>query len=56
MGMLCSYTNPNNFKAQLDYIFLNKKSINSAFNCESYLKKKLLIIESSQQTFARIYA
>ncbi len=30
----CTY--PNNTKAQIDYIFINKKWKNSAINCEAY--------------------
>ena len=30
------YIYPNNSKAQLDYIFINKKWINSTLNCERY--------------------
>ena len=30
----------NNCKAQQDYIFMNKKWINSALNCESYFSFK----------------
>ena len=31
-----NYTNPNNAKAQMDYILINKKWINSALNSEAY--------------------
>ena len=31
-----TYTYPNNSKAQLDYIFINKKWMNSAQNSETY--------------------
>ena len=30
------YTYPNNAKVHIDYIFINKKSIHSALNCEVY--------------------
>ena len=33
---LWSYTYPNNAKAQLDYILMNKKGMNSILNCEAY--------------------
>ena len=33
---LWTYTNPNNAKAQIGYILINKKWINSALNCEAY--------------------
>ena len=35
-GKLWTYTYPNNTKAQIDYILMNKKWINSALNCEVY--------------------
>jgi len=35
-GKLWTYTYPNNTRAQLDYILINKKWINSAMNCEAY--------------------
>ena len=35
-GKMWTYTYPNSTKAQLDYILLNKKWINSAMNCEAY--------------------
>ena len=35
-GKLWTYSYPNNTKAQLDYILINKKWINSATNCEAY--------------------
>ena len=35
-GKLWAYTNANNAKAQIDYILMNKKWINRAFNCEAY--------------------
>ena len=35
-GKLWTYTAPNNAKAQMDYILINKKWINSALNCEAY--------------------
>ena len=35
-GKLWTYTYLNNFKAQLNYIFINQKWINSSVNCEAY--------------------
>ena len=35
-GKLWTYTYANNSKAQIDYIFINKKWKNSAMNCEAY--------------------
>ena len=35
-GKLWTYTYANNIKAQLDYVFINKKWKNSAINCEAY--------------------
>ena len=35
-GKLRTYTSANNTKAQIDYIFINKKWNNSALNCEAY--------------------
>ena len=35
-GKLWTYTYANNSKAQIDYIFINKKWKNSAMNCEVY--------------------
>ena len=35
-GKLWLYTNANNAKAQIDYIPMNKKWINSALDCEAY--------------------
>ena len=35
-GKLWTYTYPNNTKAQIDYVFINKKRNNSASNCEAY--------------------
>ena len=35
-GKLWTHTHPNGFKAQLDFIIVNKKWINSARNCEAY--------------------
>ena len=35
-GKMWTFIYPNNEKAQLDYILLNKKSKNSAQNCEAY--------------------
>ena len=35
-GKLWTYTYANNTKAQIDYIFINKKWNNSAMNCEAY--------------------
>ena len=32
----CIYTYANNTKAQIDYVFINKKCNNSALNCEAY--------------------
>ena len=36
-GKLWTYTNPNNSKVQLDYIFINKKWINSTLDCNACL-------------------
>ena len=33
---LLTNTNPNKSKAQLDYIIINKKWINSTLNCKAY--------------------
>ena len=33
---LWTYTYPNNNKAQIDYVFINRKWRNSAMNCEAY--------------------
>ena len=35
-GILWTYTYANNNKAQIDYVFINKKWKNSAMNCEAY--------------------
>ena len=35
-GKLWTYTNPNNTKAQLDFILIKKKLINSALNYETF--------------------
>ena len=35
-GKLWTYTYANNCKAQIDYVFINKKWKNSAINCEAY--------------------
>ena len=35
-GKLWTYTYANNSKAQIDYVFINKKWKNSAMNCEVY--------------------
>ena len=35
-GKLWTYTYANNSKAQMDYVFMNKKWKNSAINCEAY--------------------
>ena len=35
-GKVWTYTYPNNIKAQIDYVFINKKWNNSALNCETY--------------------
>ena len=35
-GKLWTYTYPNNTKAQIDYVLINKKWKNSAMNCEAY--------------------
>ena len=35
-GKLWTYTNANNTKAQIDFVFINKKWKNSAVNCEAY--------------------
>ena len=35
-GKLWTHRYPNGAKAQLDYIFINKKWINSCHNCEAY--------------------
>ena len=35
-GKLWTYTNANNTKAPIDYVFINKKWNNSALNCEAY--------------------
>ena len=35
-GKLWTYTCVNNSKAQIDYVFINKKWKNSAMNCEAY--------------------
>ena len=35
-GKLWTYTYANNTKAQIDYVFINKKWNNSALDCEAY--------------------
>ena len=35
-GKIWTYTYANNCKAQIDYVFINKKWKNSAINCEAY--------------------
>ena len=35
-GKLWTYINANNTKAQVDYVFINKKWKNNAMNCEAY--------------------
>ena len=35
-GKLWTYTYANNNKAQINYVFINKKGKNSAMNCEAY--------------------
>ena len=35
-GKLWAYTYPNNTKAQIDYVFINKKWNYSALNCKAY--------------------
>ena len=35
-GKLWTYTYPNNTKAQIDYVLINKKWNNNALNCEAY--------------------
>ena len=35
-GKLWTYTYANNTKAQIDYVFINKKWNNSSLNCEAY--------------------
>ena len=35
-GKLWTYTYANNSKAQIDYVFINKKWKNNAINCEAY--------------------
>ena len=35
-GKLWTYTYENNSKAQIDYVFINKKWKNSVMNCEAY--------------------
>ena len=35
-GKLWTYTYANNSKAQIDYVFINRKCKNSAMNCEAY--------------------
>ena len=35
-GKLWTHTHPNGANAQLDYVFINKKWINSATNCEAF--------------------
>ena len=35
-GKLWTFTHPNGAKAQLDYLLINKKWINSVINCEAY--------------------
>ena len=55
---LWTYTNPNNAKALIDCIVINKKKINSSLKCEAYssFEGYLPIKESSQQRFAWVYA
>ena len=35
-GKLWTYTNANNTKAEIDFVFINKKWKNSAVNCDAY--------------------
>ena len=35
-GKLCTYKYPNNAKAKIYYVLMNKKRINSTLNCEAY--------------------
>ena len=35
-GKLCTYSYANNSKAQIDYVFINRKWKNSAMNCDAY--------------------
>ena len=35
-GKLWTYTYANNSKAQIDYVFINRKWKNSAMNCDAY--------------------
>ena len=57
MGKLWTYTYTNNAKAQIDYILINKKWINSALNCEAYssFEGVIPITELSQQRYVWAY-
>ena len=48
---LCAYTYTNNDKAQIDYIFMNKKWINSALNCEEYSSFKGAFSDHNTQEY-----
>ena len=52
-GKLWTYTYPNNTKAQIDYVFINKKLNNSALNCEIYSSFEVCppITKLSQQKY-----
>ena len=45
-GKLWTYTYANNTKAQIDYVFKNKKWKNSAMNCEAYSSSEGVVFRS----------
>ena len=49
-GKLWTYTYANNNKAQIDYVFINKKWKNSAMNCEAYSSFKGVSSDHSKNT------
>ena len=44
-GKLWTYTYANNTKAQIDYVFINKKWNNSALNCEAYSSFRIFTVK-----------
>ena len=47
-GKLWTYTYVNNIKAQIDYVFINRKWKNSAMNCEATLLFRGCVLRSSK--------
>ena len=52
-GKLCSYTYLNNSKSHLDYIFINKKWINSNLNCEGVLSDHRIVTKKIRLNLRR---